>query len=368
MAQKTYPRVQITDETLRDGLQIEREGITVEQKLELLDMLIDAGVRRLLVGAFVNPQWSPQMADTPELVRRLEPRPGVQYLALALNERGRMLRKEWSPPLTAEETHGTHLHMCDIFIMRNVNRTIEDQERTWQAPIARARAAGAQEASIGLSAGWGSNWRGGFTHEARMTQLQRQWDAWQAAGIPVTKVGFADPMGWNTPAAVAQDLAEIRVRFPTIRSFYLHLHNARGMAMLSAWEALRVLDDADTLMLDAAVGGIGGCPYCGNGQATGMLALEDLVQLLQTVGIETGIDLRKLIEVSHHLSGLLGRSLTSQVALNGPFTTPDTHYDKALPVLYTFAEAQHFRVGPQAVDPGRPRPWLAKLDGEMSAA
>lgn len=368
MAQKTYPRVQITDETLRDGLQIEREGITVDQKLDLLEMLIDAGVRRLLVGAFVNPKWSPQMADTPELVRRLKPRPDVQYLALALNERGRMLRREWSPPLTAEETHGTHLHMCDIFIMRNINRTIEEQERTWQAPIARARAAGVTEASIGLSAGWGSNWRGGFSHDARMAQLQRQWDAWQAAGIAVTKVGFADPMGWNTPLAVAQDLAAIRERFPTIRTFYLHLHNARGMAMLSTWEALRALDEADTLMLDAAVGGIGGCPYCGNGQATGMLALEDLVQLLQTIGIDTGIDLAKLIEISHNLSALLGRPLASQVALNGPFTTAGTHYDKTLPVLYTLEEAQHFRKGAGVVQPGRPTPWLAKLSSAMDSA
>src|SRR4029077_2217644 len=83
----TRPKVVITDETLRDGLQIERLGVSLDEKLKLIDMLVAAGVNRLVVGAFVNPKWSPQMADTEQLVRRLKPRDGVQYFALALNDR-----------------------------------------------------------------------------------------------------------------------------------------------------------------------------------------------------------------------------------------------------------------------------------------
>ena len=87
------PKVIITDETLRDGLQIERLGVSLDEKLKLIDMLVAAGVNRLVVGAFVNPKWSPQMADTEQLVRRLKPRDGVHYFALALNDRGREIRQ-----------------------------------------------------------------------------------------------------------------------------------------------------------------------------------------------------------------------------------------------------------------------------------
>ncbi len=146
------PKVVITDETLRDGLQIERLGVTLDEKLKLIDMLVASGVNRLVVGAFVNPKWSPQMADTEQLVRRLKPRDGVQYFALALNDRGREIRQQFSPPLSVDPMPTTHLHLCEVFLLRNTNRRMEDQERTWRAPIEAARAAGAREAAMGLSA------------------------------------------------------------------------------------------------------------------------------------------------------------------------------------------------------------------------
>ena len=204
------PKVVITDETLRDGLQIERLGVSLDEKLKLIDMLVAAGVNRLVVGAFVNPKWSPQMADTEQLVRRLKPRDGVQYFALALNDRGREIRQQFSPPLSVDPMPTTHLHLCEVFLLRNTNRRMEDQERTWRAPIEAARAADAREAAMGLSAGWGSNWRGAFPQERRIAALDRQWQAWNEAGIPVVRVDMADPMAWNTPARVAEDLHAIQ--------------------------------------------------------------------------------------------------------------------------------------------------------------
>ncbi|MEA3025099.1 MAG: hydroxymethylglutaryl-CoA lyase, partial [Alphaproteobacteria bacterium] len=184
----SYPKVVITDETLRDGLQIERLGVTLDEKLRLIDMLTAAGVTRLVVGAFVNSKWSPQMADTEQLVRLLKPREGVQYFALALNDRGREIRQQFSPPLSVEPLPATHLHLCEVFLLRNTNRRMEDQERTWRGPIENARVAGAREAAMGLSSGWGSNWRGEFTQEQRIAELDRQWDAWTEAGIKVVRV------------------------------------------------------------------------------------------------------------------------------------------------------------------------------------
>ncbi len=365
MTSKTFPLVQITDETLRDGLQIERHGVTVEEKLELLDRLADAGLRRIVVGAFVNAKWSPQMADTTELVRRIRPREGVQFFALALNERGRELRAAFVPPLAVEPLPATHLHLCETFLRRNTNRSLEDQERSWRRPVEVAAAAGVTEGIMGLSAAWGSNWYGPFSHEQRMEALQRQWDAWHAAGIPVRRIEMADPMGWNRPDAVAQDLPAMLARFPEVTEIKLHLHNARGMAMLSAWEAVKALDGRHTLLLDSAVGGIGGCPYSGNGQANGMLPTEDLVHLLHTLGIPTGVDLNRLIDASHRLAEILGRPLHSQVALNGPFPQGKSLYPESVPAVYTFREAQHFRLGPSVYE-GNPTPWLKAPKGEAS--
>ena len=297
------------------------------------------------------------MADTEQLVRLLQPREGVEYLALALNDRGREIRGGFSPPLSIDPLPATHLHLCEVFLLRNTNRRMEDQERTWRGPIEKARAAGAREAAIGLSSGWGSNWRGQFAQERRIAELDRQWDAWTAAGIKVVRVHLADPMAWNTPARVADDLYAIKTRYPAVREFHLHLHNARGMAMLSAYEALKILEPHDTLMLDSAVGGIGGCPYCGNGQATGMIPTEDLVQLLQVEGVVTGIDLGKLIEAASALEDILRRPLDGRVAKNGALPAPGALYDEDIPAIYTFEQAQHFRKGP-AVYEGNPRPWL----------
>ena len=247
--------------------------------------------------------------------------------------------------------------MCEVFLQRNTNRRMEDQERTWRNPIEKARAAGIREAAMGLSAGWGSNWSGEFAHEDRISELRRQWDAWTEAGITVVRVDMADPMAWNTPAQVAEDLRAIKQSFPSVREFHLHLHNARGMAMLSAYEALKALGADDTLMLDTALGGIGGCPYCGNGQATGMIPTEDLVQLLEVENVPTGIDLGKLIEAASVLEDVLGRKLDGRVSRNGPLPSGPSLYDVDMPAVYTFNEAQHFLKGP-AVYEGNPRPWV----------
>ncbi len=352
-----YPQVLITDETLRDGLQIEREGVTLDEKIELLHMMVDAGLERMVIGAFVNPKWSPQMADTLELVKRLQPVEGVEFYALALNDRGREIRAEFSPPLSVESIPTTHLHMCDVFIKRNTNKTLEDQERFWRAPIDKSAGLGVKESAIGLSAGYGSNWSGKFSHEARMDNLNRQYQAWQEIGASVTRLDLADPMAWNTPLEVAKDIEGIKQRFPSIKVFHLHFHNARSMAMLSMYEALRLLDASDTLIADTAIGGIGGCPYCGNGQATGMIPTEDFVHLLHDMGIPTGMDLPKLIETHHRLASILGRTLHSQVALNGGFPRPGTFYPMDVPAVYTFKEAQHFRLGASVYE-GNPTPWI----------
>lgn len=351
-----YPKVVITEESLRDGLQIERIDITLDQKLSLLNALSDSGLSRIVVGSFVSPKWTPQMADIDALLERLVPRPGVTYLALALNERGRERRRRWSPPLTLDEIPETHLHMDGIFLKRNTNRTLGEQEASWALPVENARSAGATEAAIALSAGWGSNFSGAFTRGHRLAELQRQHDRWAEVGIPVTTIRMFDPMGWNVPSVVAEDLLAFKQRFPSVRTFHLHMHNTRGLALTSAYAALTVLSPEDTLMIDSSVGGFAGCPYCGNGQAAGMIPTEDLVQLLEAMGISTGADLYKLVEASTLAAQIVGRPLDGRVAKAGPLPDATHLYDQSVPVIETYEEAQHFRLGPD-VYKGRGRPW-----------
>ena len=356
-----WPQVILTDETMREGMQIESVTIALEQKLRLLDALSMTGLKRIVVGSFVSPRWTPQMAEIDTLIQHMQPRPGVTYLALALNERGRERRRQYVPPLTIDEDlPETHQHLCDVFIKRNTNRTIAQQEATWPGIVEAAVRTGARMACVGLSAAWGSNWHGEFSHEYRMEQLERQVRLWDDVGIPVHKVFLADPMGWNVPDRVVEALAAIKTRWPSVDTFALHLHNQRGLAMLSSYAAMQTLEPRDTLMLDTTLGGIGGCPYCGNGRATKMIPTEDLVHFLEGEGIETGVDLAALIEAAHLAEQVVGHELYGHVSKAGPRPGPDALYPMDMPLVESIEQAQHFRLGP-GVYAGLPTPWKAPI-------
>jgi len=363
-----YPTVVVTDETMREGMQIESVDIALEDKLRLLDAISATGVRRIVVGSFVSPKWTPQMARIDELVARMTPRPGTTYLALALNEKGRERVRAHTPPLTADPwPPQTHEHLCDVFIKRNTNRTVEQQYAEWPGVIQRAVKGGAREAMIGLSAPWGSNWRGEFSQERRLAALAGQTRLWNEAGIPVTGVFLADPMGWNMPHWVAADLRAIKERWTGIRTFRLHLHNQRGMAMASTYSAIAALEPGDTVHFDATLGGIGGCPYCGNGRAAGMAPIEDLVQLLESMGIATGVDLYRLVEASALAESIIGRTLDGHVSKSGPLPYADRRYGLELPLIETHHQALHWRLG-MGVCEGLPTPWLEPAKTAGSAA
>jgi hydroxymethylglutaryl-CoA lyase len=354
-----YPRVEVVEEAPREGMQIESRGIATADKIALIDRLARTGLRTIVVGSFVSPRWVPQMDDIAEVVAGITPVDGVTYRALALNRKGVELRERQTPPVSPvddQDRFATRLHLCDVFVRRNANRRRSDETASWPGIIARALEAGLDQATIGVNAAWGSNWQGPFTLAERMHALEEQHAGWTAQGVAVTKVWLGDPMGWTTPQAVAEQLDAITQRWPAVRTVHLHLHNTRGLALTSAYAALSALRAEHTLVLDASVGGIGGCPYCGNGRATGMIATEDLVHLLHTMGIDTGVDLDLLIEASHFASRLVGRMLDGHVSRAGAFPSESRRYSVDLPLVETFEEAQHFRRGHRVVAGGR-RPW-----------
>jgi hydroxymethylglutaryl-CoA lyase len=356
-----FPRVRLNEELLREGMQIESVDIPVESKIKILDALSATGLTHIEVGSFVSARYTPQMADIDTLVASFTPREGVCYTALALNQRGRDRIAAFTPPLSPSPLPlMTYAHMCDTFVRRNANMTQQDEIARWPQIIDAAVAESADEAGIGIGAAWGSNFEGPVTLDERMTMLERQHEAWRDSGIPVTWVSLADPMSWCMPHWVEEQLTAIARKWPQIKNVYLHLHDARGMALPSIYAALRALDHTYTVQLDVVAGGIGGCPYCGNGRATGMAATEDVVHMLETMGIPTGVDLGRLIDAVWLLEETIGRTTPGHVSKAGPRPDRGSRYDPNLPLVETHDQARHFKLGERAIRDGL-RPWRAPI-------
>lgn len=352
-----YPTVELTEEGMREGMQIEDKGISIEDKIRLIDALSETGLKRINVGSFVSPRYTPQMERIEEIVEGFTPADGVTYVALALNERGRERAREFSPPLsTVRPIPSLVCHLCDVFIRRNANVSQEQEIARWPAIVQAAVDAGVTEAGIGVNAAWGSNFVGEFSEEQRMAMLRRQHAMWDAVGVKVTAVMLGDPMSWNRPWVVESQIERIKQEWPDIHRFALHLHNARGLALPSLYAALRVLDEGDSVHLDTTIGGIGGCPYCGNGRATGMIPTEDAVHMLHEMGIDTGVDIGKLVRVVWMLEEILGRPTMGHVSKAGPLPRGADLYDANMPFVETFEEARHFLLGPEAYEGGL-SPW-----------
>ena len=342
---------------MREGMQIESAEIAAADKVRLLDALSATGLQHIVVGSFVSPRWVPQMAAVEEVVAGFTPREGVTYTALALNQRGVERRDAFVPPLAGRDGIGrSMLHLCDVFVRRNTARSCADELAALPHVVARAVDEGVREATVAVNAAWGSNWLGPFTAKARVESLELQMAAWAEAGVETTGVYLGDPMSWNTPTVVAEQVAEVVERWPAVRMVHLHLHDARGAALTSAYAALGVLDERQTLVVDSSIGGMGGCPYCGNGRATKMIPTEDLVSLLEGEGIDTGIDLRALIEAAHLAEEVVGHELYGRVSQGGPRPGGADLYPMDMPLVETIEEAQHFRLGPDTYA-GRPAPW-----------
>lgn len=356
-----YPTIVHTEEGMRDGLQIENPDIPLDAKVRLLDALSETGLKEIAVGSFVSPKWTPQMACMDELVRRFRPKPGVRYVYTALNDKGRERAREFTPPLSKKALeYATRVDMCDVFAQRNTNRTQAQQIASWPKTIEQARANGANEGGMSISNAFGSNWTGDVPLEQLMRMFDRMHRLWAEEGITVRKIGLSDAMGWNLPHQVERTIETIKQRWPSINDFNLHLHNARGAALASVYAALRVLDSGDTLRLQTSIGGMAGCPYCGMGQAAMMIATEDLMHMLEEMGIDTGVDLYKLIEVVWLAEEVVGHPLYGFVSKAGPRPRFDKLYPMDMPRIETLSQARHFILGPRAYR-GAASPWQRPL-------
>lgn len=357
----THPKVVIVEEGMREGMQIESADIAVADKIRLLDALSATGLANIVVGSFVSPKWVPQMAKVEEVIAGFTPVEGVNYSALALNAKGVERRAEHTPPLSRPAKQArTTVHLCDVFVQRNTAKTQADEIAALEPAIARAIAGGVTDAVVAINAAWGSNWVGKFDLAQRLEVLDLIFAKWRAAGVEPRTIWIGDPMSWNTPGAVEETIKACLERFPLVETYHLHLHNGRGSALTSAYVALKALGPQHTLSLDTTIGGMGGCPYCGNGRATKMIPTEDLVDLLHEEGIETGIDLAKLIEAAHVAEEVVGHELYGHVSQVGPRPRGEDLYAMDMPFIETFEEAQHFRKGAETYA-GALSPWKTEI-------
>lgn len=356
MTGQDFPALHIVEEGMREGMQIESAAIPAAAKVRLLDALSATGLREIVVGSFVRADWVPQMRDVEDLIRKMTAVPGVAYTALVLNEKGAARRQAFSPPLTIDPVPRLTVHACDVFAQRNTNRSVTDEIAGWPAIISRAARAGARTATARVNAAFGSNFSGDIDPSVPLALLDRMITAWAQAGIEAEAVWLGDPMGWNTPLAVEHLLGEVTRRWPGVRRVHLHLHDQRGAALVSAYQAIRTLPASMTLTIDTAIGGVGGCPYCGNGRAAGMIATEDLVDMAEEMGVPTGIDRDRLIAASVLAEEVFGHPLYGKLALAGPRPRGARRYPADMPLVETLEQASHFRRGP-AVYEGQLRPW-----------
>ena len=360
-----WPTVIYNEEVMREGFGIEDVAIALEDKVAFLDALSETGLKRITLGAFVSPKYVPQMACFEDLLKTFHPKPGVTYLPYIHNQKARKLALEHAPPLTVEEDVFTlFIDICDIHQRRNVNRSVEQMVQSWPEAIQDAKSRGVGKARIGIGSAWGSNFMGKFSQRYRLSFLERQVALLQGAGITVIEIGLHDSQSWCLPHEMEQDLLEIKRRWPDVRQFHFHMHNARGMALPSLYAALRTLGQDDTALIEGTLGGIGGGQFGGNGRASGMVATEDLMHMLEGMGIETGVDLDKLIECVWLLEKIIGRPAFGCVAKAGPRpTSPEAFYDPNMPGMESLEAAKHFKLGPQAWAKEGYTPWKNPISG-----
>jgi isopropylmalate/homocitrate/citramalate synthase len=291
-------QITICDVGPRDGLQNDPKTLDPELRAELVNRLAAAGLPRIEAVSFVNPARVPQMAGAEAVVEGIERVPGVVYAGLALNDRG------------YERLRGTGLdevHFAfaasEEFNRRNAGASVEDSVQSAERIVSRARADGIR-VTVTIGTAFGCPFEGAIDPE-RVLEI-----AARIAGSDPDEIVFADTVGVGVPRQVRHLVSEAAKLGKPVG---VHLHNTRNTGIANAYEAIA----SGATVLDASVGGIGGCPFAP--RATGNICTEDLVYMLHGEGIETGVDLNLLIGVAQWLEGVLGRELEGQVYRAGSF-------------------------------------------------
>jgi hydroxymethylglutaryl-CoA lyase len=292
----SYPRrVKLVDVGPRDGLQNEKQPVPAAVKVELVHRLQAAGLTEIEVTSFVSPKWVPQMADNAEVMAGIQRKPGVRYSVLTPNMQG------FEAALASRPDEIVVFGAAsEAFSQKNINCSIAQSIERFRPVVKAARDAGiAVRGAMSCTVG--------CPYEGEIAPAQVGYLAALMADIGVQHVGVADTIGVGTPGKVQRALGA------TLKHYDLdhisgHFHDTYGMAVANTLASLEM----GIWNFDTSVAGLGGCPYAKG--ATGNVASEDVVYLLHGMGIETGIDLDKLIDAGQYISEFLGRKSHSRAA------------------------------------------------------
>lgn len=291
--------VEIHEVGPREGFQSERI-VPTERKIKMIRELMDCGLKRIQATALVHPKVVPQHADAADVLAGLTDRPkDVKISCLIPNVKGAeraatMGADEWDFMLSVSESYSRV----------NANCTVEEAQGRMKGMLEIAAAAG-----VKVEGGMGNGLGCPFEGRIAIEQIYRVVDRYQELGI--TKLSIADTVGMSSPDHVYKTMRQLLTRYPDFR-FKLHLHDTRGMGLANAVAAL----EAGVRCFDASIGGLGGCPFAP--KAAGNVATEDLVHMLDLMGMKTGIDLERLLAVTDQFEEVFGHPATSSVSRAGP--------------------------------------------------
>jgi hydroxymethylglutaryl-CoA lyase len=292
----TFPKyVRIGEAGARDGLQNEKQVVPTAVKVELIERLADAGLTDIEAGSFVSPKWVPQMADSDEVIKRIKRKPGVTYGALVPNMQGYARAQA-----AGIKEIGIFTAATESFTKANINCTIAESIERFRPVVEAAKKDGVRiRAAVSCALGCPFE---GEVAPAKVAEVAKMLD-----DLGVDDVDLADTIGVGTPAKAQRMLAAAAERVP-MEKLSIHFHDTYGQALANTLACLELGAGA----VDSAVGGLGGCPFAPG--ATGNVATEDVVYMLHGMGIETGVDLDKLIDAAFFISDFLGRPPVSRVA------------------------------------------------------
>jgi hydroxymethylglutaryl-CoA lyase len=291
-----YPsKVKLVDVGPRDGLQNEKLSVPAEVKIELVHRLQDAGLKDIEVTSFVSPKWVPQMADNAQVMAGIARKSGVRYSVLTPNMQGYEAAVKSKPDEIV-----VFAAASEAFSQRNINCSIAESIERFAPVVAAARAAG-------ITVRGAMSCTVGCPYEGDVAPERVGYLAGLIKGIGVQHIGVADTIGVGTPRKV-QAAMEATLKHYSINDVSGHFHDTYGQALANTLAALEM----GVWQYDASIAGLGGCPYAKG--ATGNVATEDVVYMLHGMGIETGIDLDKLIDAGKFISDFLQRKPQSRAA------------------------------------------------------
>jgi len=295
------PIIEVTEVGTRDGLQIEHTFIPTEKKIELINDMLDAGLRNIEVTSFVSPKAVPQLADAEAVLAGIERRPDTRLSALVPNLRAaqRAIQTDLDAAVLLCSASNTHNR-------KNLNRSVQETLDGLSEVANCLRSRPESMKFIGaVATAFGCPFEGNVAVES-VQEIARRY---VRAGV--TEITLSDTTGMATPQNIRILVRAVREAVPGV-DLALHLHNTRGIGLANVLVGL----DEGITRFDSSVAGLGGCPFAAG--ATGNICTEDLVYLLQEAGYDTGIDLERAIEVAQKMEGLLGKTLVGQVMKAGP--------------------------------------------------